>query len=208
VKVKICGLTRPADAEAAARAGVDFIGINFWPQSKRHVSCPRAAELAAAARLVAPDISVVGVFVNQSLIEIAQISELVDLDYVQLHGNEPAALAEEIDLPVIRAVAPTSETDLDQIANLGCDYILVDAPSDGFGGSGKLASWSLARLCVEKSPVPVLLAGGLTPDNVAAAVAEVSPFAVDVASGVEDRPGVKNIELVERFVAEARGASS
>jgi phosphoribosylanthranilate isomerase len=208
VRVKICGVTRREDAEHAASAGADFLGLNLWPGSKRHVDVTRAAALAAAARAVAPAVSIVGVFVDAELATIVEAAREAALDVVQLHGREPAALVAalvERGLTVWRAVAMADD---DAVARLGgaAHAYLLDTPTAGHGGSGRTFDWRLAAAAVAAGH-RVVLAGGLHPDNVAVAVAAVRPWAVDVASGVESAPGVKDPERVTRFVAAARAAS-
>lgn len=202
--VKICGVTRLEDARLVVEAGADWLGINFWPQSKRHVDIERGAQIAAAARAVRADIVVVGVFVNQSVDEITRAAELAGLDYVQLHGDESPELCAAIATPVIKALAMRADADIARIGAYPCDIYLIDTPTVGYGGSGRTFDWSLARAAVatQKS---VVLAGGLTPENVADAVATVRPFGVDVASGVESAPGIKDAGLVASFVARAKG---
>jgi phosphoribosylanthranilate isomerase len=226
VIVKICGVTRPADAAAAVAAGADWLGLNFWPRSKRAVDRAQAAACAAAARAAAAgqgrEVALVGVFVNQAPGEMAALAAAVGLDLVQLHGDEPpdtcpsvraACRAAGRDVRVIRAV--TVRTDGDVATTLiaalshGADVLLVDAPSAGYGGSGQTADWTLARdLVGAAAGLPVLLAGGLSADNVAAAVALVAPAGVDVASGVESAPGIKDAARMQVFVKRVRAATA
>ena len=207
-KIKICGVTRVDDATAAVRAGADFIGINFWPSSKRFVEPARGGELVRAVRDAGPA-QIVGVFVDARVEDIASIAERVGLDIVQLHGDESredvAALSTT--RPVWKAIAVRGEADLDGLDHWPAHAILLDTPTPGRGGSGVTFDWSLARTARERFPsTPLVLAGGLTPDNVARAVADVAPFAVDVASGVEAAPGEKDVTRVTAFVAAVRGA--
>jgi len=211
IKIKICGVTLPDDAARVAAAGVDFIGLNFWAGSKRRVEVERAAELAAAIRGAGPA-RIVGVFVDARPIEIATAVARVNLDVLQLHGAESpgfaATLAADSRRPVWKAIAAGAAGDLDQLEawDAGIDAILLDAPAPGKGGGGVPFDWELARAARVRHPSRrFLLAGGLTPDNVAVAVAAVRPWAVDVASGVESSPGVKDPGKVAAFVAAARG---
>ena len=198
--VKICGLTRAGDVEAALAAGADAIGLNFWPRSKRHVSPGAAAPLAALARGRA---RVVGVFVNADAAEINAVAAAVDLDVVQLHGDEAPALAAQLTRPLWRAVRVASATSLDEIeAWPGAEAFLLDSASAGYGGSGQAFDWTLARTVATR--VRVLVAGGLGPDNVAAAVRAARPWGVDVAGGVESAPGLKDQALMARFIQAAR----
>ena len=208
-KIKICGVTRVEDAVAAVHAGADFIGINFWPQSKRYVQRERGAELARAVR-DAGAAQVVGVFVDASQTEVATITEHVSLDIVQLHGDETpdtaAAIAQATARPVWKAIAARGPDDVAALAQWSVDAILLDTPTPGRGGSGVTFDWSLARAARAQLPTrPLILAGGLAPDNVGRAVAEVAPWAVDVASGVESAPGVKDVVRITAFVAAVRG---
>jgi phosphoribosylanthranilate isomerase len=221
VIVKICGVTRPADAAAAAQAGADWLGLNFWPRSKRAVdrdqarACAEAARAAAAAEGRA--IALVGVFVNQDVDHIAALAAGLGLDLVQLHGDEPpdtcpavraACLRAGQAVRVIRAVAPRDAEAVAAALAHDAEVLLVDAPSAGYGGSGHTGDWALAAELVSAAAGrPVLLAGGLAVDNVAAAVARVNPAGVDVASGVELAPGVKDAARMHAFVQRARAAA-
>jgi phosphoribosylanthranilate isomerase len=207
-KVKICGVTRPDDAAWVAATGVEFIGLNFWPRSKRHLPVARAPEVAAAARAAGPA-QLVGLFVNAALAEIAEAAQRLALDIIQLHGDETAgevaAIARATGLPVWKAIAVGAAADLAQLAGWPVQAILLDAPSAGRGGSGQVFDWQLARGARREDPARrLVLAGGLDPGNVAAAIAAVAPWAVDVASGVESAPGIKDRAKVAAFVAEAR----
>lgn len=211
LKIKICGVTVPDDAARIAEAGVDFIGLNFWAQSRRRVVAGRAAEVVAAVR-DAGLARLVGVFVDASAAEIAAVLAQVDLDVIQLHGAETpedaAAIARASGLPVWKAIAAGSPADVEQLDAWPVDAILLDTPSPGKGGSGIPFDWALARAARSLHPARrLVLAGGLTPDNVAAAVAAVGPWAVDVASGVEAAPGVKDAGKLAAFIAAARGGS-
>ncbi len=210
--VKICGITRSEDAEHAVRAGADWLGLNFWPRSKRHVDRSVAAEVATAARRAAQarsdgaGLALVGVFVNQPLAEIAEIAATVGLDLVQLHGDEsPADCRDAVaaGLSIIKALTVTRESDIDSLARFPCKIFLIDTPDPGYGGSGRTCDWTLASAAVV-SGARIVLAGGLTPDNVARAVAEVRPYAVDVASGVEEVPGRKDPDKISAFIRAAK----
>lgn len=202
--VKICGITRARDADDAARAGADWLGINFWPGSKRFVPADAAPRLAGAARSAADGIAIVGVFVDQPVAEIEAISAAVGLDYVQLHGGESPALCARFGARAIKAFAVRDETDVLRLDDYPQAIVLLDTPSTGFGGSGRTFDWTLAQTAVGGGR-RILLAGGLDPENVAHAVGLVRPFGVDVASGVESAPGVKDPDKMRRFVAAAKG---
>lgn len=208
--IKICGLTRSEDAILAARAGADWLGLNFWPRSRRFIDPDRACDVAARVREASAAVTLVGVFVNQPAGDITRIAQDVGLDRVQLHGDESVAdcaALMDTGLEVIKAMGLAAPEDIDRLTGYPGEVILVDAPSAGYGGSGRCLDWSLARDAViagERAGKRVILAGGLDPDNVARAVAEVQPFGVDVASGVESAPGVKDPARVRAFVAAAR----
>ena len=204
--VKICGLARVEEAQAAARFGADAIGLNFAPMAPDHrrVSVEQAAQIAASAGDALP----VGVFVNPGARQAAEIASRVGLGAIQLSGGESpqrcAQVAAASGLPVIKAVRLRREADL---ASLD-DYIgagatlLLDTPTPGlYGGAGETGDWSLARQVAERWPV--ILAGGLTPANVTAAIAEVAPRGVDVSSGVETGRA-KDIGKIQAFIEQAR----
>lgn len=202
--IKICGVTRPEDAAFAAQVGADWLGLNFWPRSRRVIDRSRAVEVAAAARAARADVGLVGVFVDQPIEEVTALIEAVGLDFVQLHGDEPPDYVRRLGRRAIKAIPLARPSDVDRLDDYSCATFLVDTPSPGRGGSGERGDWELARRAAELHRV--ILAGGLTPDNVAEAVATVAPHGVDSASGVESTPGRKESVLVERFVTAARAA--
>lgn len=210
MKIKICGVTLAEDAARIAAAGADFLGLNFWSGSKRRVDVDRAAAIATAARAAGP-VQIVGLFVDAGAAEIAAIHARVELDVIQLHGAEPpedaAAVARAVGRPVWKAIAAGAPADLARLAAWPADAILLDTPTPGRGGSGLTFDWSLARAARAADPTRrIVLAGGLHAGNVAAAIAAVGPWAVDVASGVEAAPGVKDAAKVAAFIAAARAA--
>ena len=200
MRVKICGITTVADALMAARAGADAIGLNFYERSSRVVSVARARRIVAS---LPPFVWAVGIFVNASATTINRVSREVGLHVVQLHGDEPESLLPRLHRPIFRAlhVGPTRLT---TSSFPGASALVLDAAQAGYGGGGRTFDWSRARTIAAKRPV--LLAGGLTPDNVAAAIATVRPLGVDVASGVESKPGTKDPRAVAAFVRAARSA--
>lgn len=212
--VKICGVTSVADALSAAEAGADAIGLNFHPGS------PRAVELDVADAIVEAlpkHVARVGVFVDATAATVRQAAERLKLDFVQLHGNEPAAVAGELgDLRVVRAFRLSTGGWTPLVEYLAeCHRlhaapaaVLVDASRPGmFGGTGQTVDWQLARAFHELDlGLPLVLAGGLTADNVGAAIVAVAPAAVDTASGVESQPGVKDSAKVAAFISRARHA--
>jgi phosphoribosylanthranilate isomerase len=214
-RIKICGITNEADGVAASDAGADAVGLNFFRKSRRFVEPDIACQIAAA---MPAGMMRVGVFVNHSVDEIANIVQTVGLDCVQLHGDEPATRLVELPttVKIVRAyrcgndgLGPLAKY-LDECRRLGRvpDAVLIDADAgEDYGGSGARADW--ARISAGREllgGVQLVLAGGLGPGNVATAIAAVRPDAVDVASGVELRPGQKDASLVQRFVAEASAA--
>jgi phosphoribosylanthranilate isomerase len=212
-RVKICGITNLKDAQVAADAGADAIGLNFYPASPRWCGLATAGQIAAR---LPTHVCKVGVFVNAAADEIRRTAEAVPLDLVQLHGDEPPEFLREIrPLPTMRALR--AGDDLSQIADYlaACHrlvamprMLLLDAACAGrYGGSGTTIDWEfLAQNRHHLGGVPLVLAGGLTSENVAAAIALVRPWAVDVASGVEIAAGKKSPERVARFVHVAKNA--
>lgn len=205
-RVKICGITRQDQALQTAELGADFIGVNFWPRSKRFTTPSSAAWLT---RL--PEITTrVGVFVNPLMQEIETVAAANLVSVFQLHGDETPEFCdvlEDLGLKVIKAIQARDEASLERIADYSVNDILLDAfHPQARGGTGETFPWALALRFKELFPARRLwLAGGLTPENVALAVREVRPFAVDVASGVEDAmPGVKNMGKVSDFIRAAR----
>ena len=199
VRVKICGITRLEDALAAVRLGADALGFNFWPGSRRFV------EPAAARAIVAqlpPFVTSVGVFVNQPSAAVLAATTRSGVGAIQLHGDEPPRECEGYPLPVIKALRVSGPESLAAMERYRVRALLLDAPSAEFGGSGQTFDWALAAEAARRATV--ILAGGLTPANVAAAVRAVRPWAVDVASGVESSPGVKDADKMRRFVEGAK----
>jgi phosphoribosylanthranilate isomerase len=202
-RVKICGITRLEDAELAASLGAWALGFNLWPGSKRVVEPGVAAGIASSVRR---RVELVGVFVNPTLDEIAHAADSIGLTHVQLHGDEGPAFAAEVarrtGAKIIKAARIASGADLQALERFHVDYHLLDAAAPGLrGGSGQSWDWSLAAH--RHSKVPAILSGGLTPENVAEGIAAVKPFAVDVASGIEASPGIKDPAKLEAFMAVA-----
>ena len=204
--IKICGVTRPEDADLAADLGAWAVGINLWAPSPRSVPLDQAVELGA---LLKRRTQTVGVFVNPTLEEVAKAVEDAQLNMVQLHGDEGAHFCAEVarktGAKVIKAFPVSSLAAVQGAEAFRTDYHLFDteAPDAIRGGTGKNFDWS--HLSKRHSEVPLILAGGITPDNVEAAIAATNPFAVDVASGVESSPGVKDEDLM-RSLFEATGS--
>jgi phosphoribosylanthranilate isomerase len=200
VRVKICGITRPADAVAAERAGADAIGLMFVPESPRYIDMVRARELVLA---VGPLLSTVGVFRDAPLEQVLDTAAELRLAAVQLHGGEDdgylAAVRRRV--PVIRALSFDPSLSRSRLASLAADAVLLDGLRPG---SGQAFDWEAARHLRGSSRL--ILAGGLNPGNVAAGVRAFGPYGVDVSSGVEENPGVKDTRLVGEFVRAARSA--
>lgn len=208
-KVKICGVTLADDAARVAASGADYIGLNFWPKSKRYLPPERGSLIAGVARSSGA-IQVVGVFVDADLDEVIEVISQVDLDIIQLHGDEHpddiAAIAAATKRPIWKSIAVGGAKDLEHLDAWSAEVLLLDTPSTGKGGSGKTFDWTHAISARRRyGALRIALAGGLDPNNVAAAIDAVEPWAVDVASGVEVGPGVKDAAKVTAFVAAVRG---
>jgi phosphoribosylanthranilate isomerase len=199
--VKICGVTTLDDALACVDAGADALGFNFWPRSKRHVAVDKAA---AIAKRLPPSVRTVGVFVDPSEAEVERAFGSGAIDLAQLHGEETPEFCRRFGGRYIKALRLHDASSLERFADYGCDLFLVDADAPGYGGSGKRADVALAKRAAESRRV--ILAGGLTPENVAEAIVEVRPYGVDVAGGVEREPGVKDWIKVAAVVSAAKKA--
>src|SRR5262245_25580462 len=197
--IKVCGITRVSDARHAVEQGATALGFVLWPRSPRAVTVDRAAEIIAE---LPSHVMTVGVFVNESIDGIRTAAERAHLTAVQLHGDEPPAYADALDWPVIRAVS-VSEIDLAADAWSTDTALLVDNIDPvRRGGTGSAVDWTRAAGIAKTRRV--VLAGGLTPENVATAIRAVHPFGVDVSSGVESAPGVKDLDKVAQFISNAR----
>jgi len=201
-RIKICGITRPDDGVAVAAAGADAIGLVFYGPSPRNVSIEQAQAVVAA---LPPFVTVVGLFVNAGEDEIREVLEAVPLGLLQFHGDEPAGVCGGYGLPYIKALRMAPG--LDVAATVGCyrdaQGILLDAYRPGVaGGTGEVFDWQSVPAGLKK---PIILAGGLTPQNVADAIAQVRPYAVDVSGGVEAAKGVKDVGRIAAFVEAVRG---
>jgi phosphoribosylanthranilate isomerase len=212
-RVKICGITKAGDAQVAVDAGADAIGLNFHSGSPRCCTAETARQIAQA---LPPHVCKVGVFVDATADEIRALVRSVPLDAVQLHGNQPPEFLREIRPLVIVRALPWSDDLAAFDAYLAACHRLVALPrmllvdaarGTQFGGTGTPIDWThLAANRQHLAGIPLVLAGGLTPDNVAGAIAVVRPWAVDVSSGVESAPGVKSPERVAQFVTAAHKA--
>jgi phosphoribosylanthranilate isomerase len=202
VRVKICGLTRLEDALAACDAGADALGFNFFSGSRRCVTPAVARDIV---RRLPPFVTAVGVFVNQPREDVAHIADEVGLQVLQLHGDETPEDCAGFSLPVIKALRADASLTAARVAAYPVRAVLLDTPALTFGGTGIVFDWT--RVGALALPLPVLLAGGLHPGNVADAVRVARPWAVDVASGVESAAGIKDAEAMRRFVRAARSVS-
>ena len=200
-RIKVCGLTRVEDVQAAVAAGVDAIGLVFYPESPRHVTIEQATELC---RHIPPFISVVGLFVNASRAQVHRVIEAVPLNLLQFHGDESADQCEGFGLPYLRAARVRPGVDLLEFASqfASARALLLDTWTPAYGGSGESFDWALVP---SACPLPVILSGGLNPDNVADAIRQVHPVAVDVSSGVESAKGIKDAAKIRAFVRAVRG---
>ena len=212
-RVKICGITDVSHVEVAAEAGADLIGVVFAP-SPRQLTPEKAKEIAAAAK--EHGLPVVGVFVNAPAAEVNTMAADCGLDWVQLSGDEDTDCCRQIQKPFIKAVHIAPDWNEEQLlAYLESSqrelrhhppiYLLDTQVEQKYGGTGKVFSWDIARRAAEK--YPVIIAGGLDPENVGRVVAELKPWGVDVSSGVESG-GIKDIEKIEAFIAAVRRAKA
>jgi phosphoribosylanthranilate isomerase len=206
-KIKFCGMTRLEDVELAVSLGAWAVGLILWPGSKRAADPDAALRISNAVRR---KVEVAGVFVNQTLDEVAALADMLHLSLIQLHGDEGPAYAKEIQrrtgAKVIKAQSIRLASDVVAVQAFRTDFHLLDTHREGLrGGTGETFDWSM--LARRRSDVPLILSGGLTPDNVADAIEAVHPFAVDVASGVEVSPGIKDPEKMKAFAEAVRSTA-
>jgi len=197
-RIKICGITNLDDALAACRMGADALGFVLAP-SPRQVSPEQARAIIAA---LPPLVNTVGVFVDATPVEVSELRRFCGLDWVQLHGDENEDYAAALGRRVIKALRVSVERIPDAAAYPGCPLLLDTYHPQAVGGTGQSFDWSLAQAVARQRPI--ILAGGLTPDNVSRAIKQVQPFAVDVSSGVEKQKGVKDHERIASFIAQVR----
>ncbi|MBF0178965.1 MAG: phosphoribosylanthranilate isomerase [Magnetococcales bacterium] len=201
-RVKICGITSVEDALAAVAAGADALGFVFYARSKRYIPPRRAMRILGR---LPPFVTSIGLFVNASREEIGKVVAECRLDAIQLHGDEAPGECRGLPGRVIKAIRVAGAEDLHGMERYPVSAILLDAKSEThYGGTGRAFDWNLLEGF--QSPLPLILAGGLDPDNVAMAVRQVRPYAVDVSSGVESAPGVKDHERMHLFVRRVRQA--
>jgi phosphoribosylanthranilate isomerase len=205
-RVKICGITSIADAQAACEAGADVLGLNFYSKSPRAVSLARAIEIRAE---IPARVQVFGVFVNADPVGIMEVFRAARLDAVQLHGDEPSVEVAQLAgaMPVFKAlrVGPDFSAAAQKYPDaFGFLFDAADGLPGQYGGTGRLADWGVAQQAARGHRI--ILAGGLTAENVGAAILQVRPYGVDVASGVESAPGMKDHAQLRDFISEARRA--
>lgn len=213
VQVKICGITNLEDAQVAASAGADLIGFVFYAKSPRCIEPVRARAIVAALQAGAHAPKMVGVFVNESSERVRAIVESVRLDLVQLHGDEPASAVSELSPRAYKSLRPRSleqaraaVAEYSRVTNGHAPAFVVDAYDPKlYGGTGARADWAIAAEIARQ--FPILLAGGLTSENVVQAVRSAQPWGVDVSSGVERAPGLKNHAKVRAFIDAAKATS-
>jgi len=203
IRIKICGITRPEDALTAAKAGVDAIGLVFYPKSPRAVTIEQAQAICA---VLPPFVSVVALFVDAEHFEVEDVLAVVPVDLLQFHGSEPPAQCQAYSRPYIKAIRMKDDADLADAANqyAMAKGLLVDTFNpDEAGGTGEVFDWDRVP---DGLDTPIILAGGLEPANVAAAIKQVNPYAVDVSSGVEMSKGIKDAEKIRAFVTAVNAA--
>lgn len=203
-RIKICGITRIIDLDAALSAGVDAVGLVFYPPSPRALSLDQATSLA---RHVPPFVTRVGLFVNAEPAVVRETLAAVSIDLLQFHGEEEASYCEQFGLPYLKAARVRPELDLLEFARAypTAQGLLLDAWVEAYGGVGQSFDWSLIP---QDLPLPIVLSGGLQADNVVEAVANIHPWAVDVSSGVEAAKGIKDADKIAAFVKAVRTADS
>ena len=198
--VKICGITNIDDAQVAAEAGADMIGLIFYPPSSRYVTPDQARRIVES---LPPELPAVGVFVNETVETVRRITQESGARMVQLHGEESPAMCQQLPWPVIKAFRFTEQVRPEMMADYDVKAFLVEGfQASLYGGGGARADW--AQVATLHSYGRIILAGGLTPDNVQEAIRIVCPYAVDVGSGVEATPGIKDTQKVQAFIRHAK----
>jgi phosphoribosylanthranilate isomerase len=201
MRVKICGITSVDDALMAANAGADAIGLVFYEPSPR---CVNVEQAEAIARAVGPFVTVIALFVNASSVVIENILKRVPIHVIQFHGDEPSEFCEQFSRPYLKALRMHEDLDVDETIGLfnSASGILLDAYTPGVpGGTGETFDWQRVP---KDSDRPIILAGGLNPENIRRAVAETSIYGVDVSGGVERGPGLKDAKKIESFIRAAK----
>lgn len=203
-RVKICGITREQDLDAAVAAGADALGFVFYPPSPRYLVQQRAAELV---RRAPPFVTTVGLFVDPEPDFVRQTLAAVPLDLLQFQGDESPDFCEQFGRPYLKVARMRHGLDLIEFARAFASArgLLLDAYVEGYGGAGQVFDWSLVP---GQLPLPILLAGGLTAENVGGAIRQLRPWAVDVSSGVEIAKGVKDAAKIAAFIAAVKNADA
>jgi phosphoribosylanthranilate isomerase len=203
-RVKICGITRLQDLDAAVASGVDALGFVFYPPSPRFLEVGRAGELV---RRVPPFVTTVGLFVDPEPERVREVLDSVPLDLLQFQGDESPAFCEQFGRPYVKVARMKPGLDLLEFARAypSARGLLLDAYVEGYGGAGQVFDWSLVP---GELPLPIVLAGGLTADNVGSAIRQLRPWAVDVSSGVEIAKGVKDAAKIAAFIAAVKNADA
>jgi phosphoribosylanthranilate isomerase len=200
IKVKICGITNKEDALYAAECGADALGFIFYEKSPRYIEPDNAKTIIAA---LPPFVTTVGVFVNKDFNDIRDITLLTGVTVVQLHGDESPSYCNLVEGKLIKAIRVKNDSSIEGLKKYDVDTFLLDSfDKNSFGGSGLTFDWKLAEKA--KQYGKIILAGGLTPDNVEEAVKKVAPYGVDVNSGVEKKPGIKNKNKVKEFIIRSK----
>jgi phosphoribosylanthranilate isomerase len=203
-RIKICGLTRPGDARMAAEAGADAIGLVFYPPSPRYLSAERALEIRDA---LPPFVQSVALFVNPDAAQVAQVIGRVRPGLLQFHGEETPQFCAQFGMPYVKACRVKQGIDLIEYLRpfAGAAGWLLDSFVEAYGGVGERFDWSIVPRRLER---PLILSGGLAPDNVAEAIRRLRPWGVDVSSGVESAKGIKDAAKIAAFIAEVRNADA
>ena len=205
VRIKICGLTRPEDARCASGLGVDAIGLNFFPPSPRFLSVPAARAVRGS---VPAFVTTVAVFVNPGAEEVRRVMGEVGVDMLQFHGTEPARFCEQFGLPYLKAIGMREGVDLAGAVReypSAAAWLLDVHDTEKWGGTGRTFEWSAVKGSFDR---PIVLAGGLAPQNVEDAIRRVRPFAVDVCGGVESAGGIKDESMLAAFVERVEGVGT
>ena len=203
-KIKICGITNLNDALDAVRLGADALGFVFYPMSKRYIEPVKAKEIADS---LPPFVKKVGVFSNEKADVVREISEIVNLDLLQIHGDETPGYCDSLRSPYIKAFRLKDENTLGEVNQYNTNYILFDTYSaDEYGGTGRAFDWDILKNQPFENKY-VILSGGLNPGNIKEAVNLLQPYAVDVSSGVEESPGKKDIGKIKKFIEAVRNGN-
>ena len=203
-KIKICGITNLSDALDAVRLGADALGFVFYPGSKRYIEPVKAKEIADS---LPPFVKKIGVFSNEKADVVREISGIVNLDLLQIHGDETPGYCDGLGSPYIKAFRLKDENTLSEVNQFNTNYILFDTYSaDEYGGTGRAFDWDILKNHPFENKY-VILSGGLNPGNIKEAVNLLQPYAVDVSSGVEESPGKKDIGKIKKFIEAVRNGN-